>query len=384
MSPIAVATEALRAAAPVRSNFVLPGASARATFLRVFNWTTIAMVFWLCLGIVATQNAPKLPVTTALPWIEETAYMVRQHLITGVLVLVAVAAAEALLPDRLGKRRQRIGTAAVILCACMLGAVLRVVVAGNRFENTREFAVWFVVTVTLWATIGVIAAGVAGAWLRDSDLRRRLLEHDTAEAALAARALEAQLAALQAQVEPHFLFNTLANVRRLYEIDGAQGRRMLGSLLDYLRAALPAMRRSEAMLADEFGLVRAYLTVLQHRMGRRLRFEVGFAPEVGGVAIPPLSVPTLVENAVRHGLAPLPEGGTVRVEASARDGGIVIAVRDDGAGFTGSSGSGVGLSNTRARLAAQFGGAAKLELRENHPRGVVAEIYLPVIPAGAA
>ena len=157
---------------------------------------------------------------------------------------------------------------------------------------------------------------------------------------------------------------------------------MLGSLLDYLRAALPAMRRSSTALAQEFELVRAYLSVLQHRMGERLHFRIELAEALAEASIPPLILPTLVENAIRHGLAPLPEGGTITVNAS-RDGGqVVIRVADDGAGFQGTSGSGVGLANTRARLSALFGNAASLSLRGNLPRGVVAEVRLPYL-AGA-
>lgn len=351
--------------------------SPRATFFRIFNWTTIALAFWLCFALVVTSEAALLPVWGFDEWLGKISSMVRQHLISAVLVLAAVAAGEALLPDRPGQARRWAGRTALIVLASLVGFLQSWATSNYPDMTPLGVVTWLLVAVTLWTMLGSFAAGVAGAWLRDSDLRRRLIENDTDEAALAARASEARLAALQAQIEPHFLFNTLANVRRLYEVDAALGRRMLGSLLDYLRAALPAMRRSEATLASELDLVRAYLTVLRHRMGDRLRFEVHFEPSIGGFAIPPLIVPTLVENAVRHGLGPLPEGGTIRVEAEPRDGAIVIAIRDDGAGFKAGSGSGVGLSNTRARLAAQYGASAWLELRRNEPRGVVAEIHLP-------
>jgi hypothetical protein len=351
--------------------------SPRATFFRIFNWTTIALAFWLCFALVVTSEAALLPVWGFDEWAGKVSSMVRSHLVSAVLVLTAVAAGEALLPDRPGQARRWAGRIALIVLASLVGFWQSWATSTYPDMTTLGVVTWLVVAVTLWTMLGSFAAGVAGAWLRDSDLRRRLIENDTDEAALAARASEARLAALQAQIEPHFLFNTLANVRRLYEVDEALGRRMLGSLLDYLRAALPAMRRSEATLASELDLVRAYLTVLRHRMGDRLRFEVRYEPSIGGFAIPPLIVPTLVENAVRHGLGPLPEGGTIRVEAEPRDGAIVIAIRDDGAGFKAGSGSGVGLSNTRARLAAQYGASAWLDLHRNEPRGVVAEIHLP-------
>jgi hypothetical protein len=358
--------------------------SARATFFRIFNWTTIALAFWLCFALVVTSEAALLPVWHFGEWLEKVASLVRQYLFCAVLVLAAVAAGEALLPDRPGHPHRRAGRTALIVLGSVGGFGLSWAFSDHTSMSLLVLVTWILVSAILWTMLGLFAAGVAGAWLRDTDLRRRMFENDTADAALAARASEARLAALQAQIEPHFLFNTLANVRRLYEVDAALGHRMLGSLLDYLRAALPAMRRSEATLADELELVRAYLTVLRHRMGDRLRFDVRFEPSIGGFAIPPLIVPTLVENAVRHGLAPLPEGGTIRIEAAPRDGAIVIAIRDDGAGFKADSGSGVGLSNTRARLAAQYGAAAWLELRRNEPRGVIAEIHLPATEMPAA
>jgi LytS/YehU family sensor histidine kinase len=120
--------------------------------------------------------------------------------------------------------------------------------------------------------------------------------------------------------------------------------------------------------------------VLQHRMGDRLRFNLELSDRLGDVAIPPLILPTLVENAIRHGLAPLPEGGTIRVDALREDGQVVVRVADDGAGFQAASGSGVGLANTRARLSALFGSRAGLSLRANLPRGVIAEVRLPALP----
>jgi len=147
---------------------------------------------------------------------------------------------------------------------------------------------------------------------------------------------------------------------------------------------LPAMRRSSSALAEEFDLVRAYLSVLQHRMGERLRFHIELSDQLADASIPPLILPTLVENAVRHGLAPLPEGGTISVTAVWDGGQVVVSVADDGAGFTAASGSGVGLANTRARLSALFGNAASLSLRSNEPRGVIAEVRLPHQVAAAA
>ncbi|HEY1090051.1 MAG TPA: histidine kinase, partial [Burkholderiaceae bacterium] len=199
---------------------------------------------------------------------------------------------------------------------------------------------------------------------------------------LRAQQLEAQVSALNAQIEPHFLFNTLANVKRLYETTPERGRDMLRSLIDYLRAALPSMRRQDSTLDQELSLVRSYLTILQMRMGERLSFSIDADQALLAARMPPMVLPTLVENAIKHGLAPLPEGGRIEIDARQLSGGALsVEVRDNGAGFTGGSGSGVGLANTRARLAALFGESAALELEAAAPRGVIARLRMPYLGA---
>ena len=188
---------------------------------------------------------------------------------------------------------------------------------------------------------------------------------------------EAQLQALQAQIEPHFLFNTLANIKGLYRAEHADGRKLLHDLSDYLRAALPQMRETASTLRRELALSLAYLRVLQVRMGERLKVEVLVADELLDARVPPMMLPTLVENAIKHGLNPLPQGGAVRI-CAARDGaGIKIRVEDTGTGFQKKRGSGVGLANTRARLTTLYGDAAQLSIRPNVGGGVIAEIELP-------
>ena len=188
---------------------------------------------------------------------------------------------------------------------------------------------------------------------------------------------EARLQVLQAQIEPHFLFNTLANVRRLYQTDAARGRSMLDHLMRYLEVALPRMRDSRSTLAGEVTLIESYLEVQRIRMGRRLAFEIDVPVELRPLEVPPMMLLTLVENAIKHGLNPLPEGGSLRVQAR-RDGGLLcIEVADSGRGFHAISGGGTGLANIRARLATMHGDAASLTLAENYPRGVTSTLRLP-------
>jgi hypothetical protein len=158
---------------------------------------------------------------------------------------------------------------------------------------------------------------------------------------------------------------------------------MLSSLIAYLRAALPGMRSPESTLGTELELVKNYLAILQMRMGERLHFGIDAQPGLLGERLPPMVLPTLVENAIKHGLSPLPEGGRIDIQARADGAGQwSVEVRDDGRGFApSSSGAGVGLANTRARLAALFGDRAALELEAQAPRGVIARVRLPVVGA---
>jgi LytS/YehU family sensor histidine kinase len=192
---------------------------------------------------------------------------------------------------------------------------------------------------------------------------------------------EARLQVLQAQIEPHFLFNTLATVRRLYRTSPATAIEMLDNLMRYLSVALPQIRASQSTLGRDVALVEAYLGIQKLRMGRRLAFSIDLPAELHGTPLPPMMLLTLVENAIKHGVSPLPEGGFVRVSANAEHGQLLVRVADSGRGFVQTFGTGTGLANTRARLAALYGTGARLELTANLPRGITATLLLPLAAA---
>jgi signal transduction histidine kinase len=206
---------------------------------------------------------------------------------------------------------------------------------------------------------------------------RRLHELTMARERLESGLIATRLQALHAQVEPHFLFNTLAHVKALHATNPAQGRLMLDRMIDYLRIALPSLRDASQTLGNELELARAYLDIQRIRLGPRLEFEIDVDPILLDRRFPPMMLATLVENAVKHGIGPRPEGGRVRVAASLRDQRLRLEVSDTGAGLSESLGKGIGISNVRARLEAAFGKQAHLSISSNRPRGVLATIEVP-------
>jgi signal transduction histidine kinase len=195
------------------------------------------------------------------------------------------------------------------------------------------------------------------------------------------QATESQLRFLQAQIEPHFLFNTLANVHSLMERDTPRARQMLEAFTDYLRASLGQLRHPDSVLATELEMVRCYLTLLQIRMEERLCFEIDACDEARAATLPTLLLQPLVENAITHGLEPKVEGGRVRIRARVIDGRLDICVEDDGVGLggprrLGRPGNGMALANIRERLRARYGGNAMLTLAPQTV-GVQAALSIP-------
>lgn len=235
----------------------------------------------------------------------------------------------------------------------------------------------------------VIAAGVALLlyMVRSAADRRaaRAVEEARQKEALASSArmlAEARLRALQAQIEPHFLYNTLANVVSLIGPQPAQAQHMLERFIDYLRATLSASRSEEATLASECKLIAAYLDVLKVRMGERLRYRIEVPDELRQFRIAPMLLQPVVENAIAHGLEPKVEGGEVVLSARVEGDHVSLRISDTGVGLNEAAprkpGGGVGLSNLRERLRSLYGAAAKVELLENQPCGMTVRLMLPL------
>lgn len=206
-----------------------------------------------------------------------------------------------------------------------------------------------------------------------------ILEEESRKRVESERQLVAlKLNALQAQIEPHFLYNTLANVQQLVRSTPHLADTMLQHLITYLKAVIPDIRNGRGLLGQELDRVQSYLQIMQIRMGPRLQFEINVDDALRDVAVPPLGLLTLVENAVQHGIDRLPEGGKVTVDGANVGKMLTLRVVDNGVGFGDEIGSGTGLANLRERLATLYGDDAKLELSHASPRGVEAKLQLPL------
>ena len=221
-------------------------------------------------------------------------------------------------------------------------------------------------------------------WQRDAFARDQAMAFALERSELERKALDARFRLLQAQVEPHFLFNTLANVQALVEAGAPQASRVLQSLIAYLRAAVPRLHDQATTLGQELDLVRAYLEVMHMRMPDRLQFELKVDEVAKGLACLPMTLLTLVENAVRHGIDPSEVGGRIDIEVRVQSGRCALSVTDTGVGLKPvGHGLGTGLASLRERLKLAFGGDAQLQLSEVEPHGVRAAVSFPARSAQA-
>ena len=209
----------------------------------------------------------------------------------------------------------------------------------------------------------------------------KLMQSQAEGAALDAEVKRARLQLLRAQIEPHFLFNTLATVRTLARVDRAAAVEMIDHLMRYLSEALPKLRQEESSLADELQLIDAYLRIHQVRMGTRLSYELLVPDILAGERIPTMILLTLVENAVKHGINPSVDGGRISVSASREDTALILRVSDSGQGLAATDGHGMGLANIRRRLVMLYGDSAVLSLARPASRGVTATVSIPLAVA---
>ena len=190
--------------------------------------------------------------------------------------------------------------------------------------------------------------------------------------------LENELKLLQAQIEPHFLFNTLSNIAGLIHTKPDAAEATLHNLTTLLRSSLKRTRTDSITMGEEIEIARAYLDIHKIRMQNRLEYSLQMDPQLELCQVTPMLMQPLIENAIMHGIDPLEEGGKVCVSAKVAEANVVIEVCDTGAGMSTYSKQGTGLTNIKKRLHAVFGANASLELSDNHPRGVITRLTMPM------
>jgi hypothetical protein len=243
-------------------------------------------------------------------------------------------------------------------------------------DNDRLVSFGFMTALALllapWTALGALVRQ------KEAFARDQALAFDLERSELERQALDARLHLLQAQVAPHFLFNTLANVQALVEAGSPLASAVLRSLIAYLRAAVPRLHETATSLGQEVQLVQAYLELMHMRMPDRLQFSLDVDDAARSLRCPPMTLLTLVENAVRHGIDPSEEGGRIDIEVRRRDGRCMVRVTDTGMGLHETvSGLGTGLSTLRERLQLSFAGDARLLLTAHEPHGVCAALNFP-------
>ena len=273
----------------------------------------------------------------------------------------------------------------LIILGCLLAQTL--VVAGVMWASGTPFEALGgrLVSVLKGAAVGMLVVGVPVMIIsvmrkRQSEAMNVRLQREAEQAKMARELAESQLRLLRAQIEPHFLFNTLGAVQQLAQQGAPRAAELTGNLIDFLRSSMRDMRSEQVSLAAEFGLVESYLKVMQVRLGERLRFGLQLPRALEQVQLPTMILLTLVENAIKHGIEPALRGGEVTVSAQALEGALRIRVRDGGVGMSTlpepDGGGGTGLENVRHRLRLVYGDAASLRLHDGDP-GLIADVIIP-------
>ena len=295
----------------------------------------------------------------------------------------------------LARRRQRLAPLlmhplmlgiALPVAAIYIGYVLAVsLLTGTLWLNVSENWRGFVFASCVTIAIGWLLWEAIEATRKKEVARRERAELQANVDRAERERTTAELKALRAQVEPHFLYNTLSNVVSLIEREPATAKYMTERLIGYLRHTLDASRREHATVGDELAIIADYLEILRLRMGERLWYEIAADDATRALPLSPMLLQPLVENAIKHGLEPKIEGGRITVSAAVQDGRLNIVVEDTGLGFgvaTDTAGSGSGLANVRGRLKAIYGDAARLSI-EQPEAGTRIRLSLPIAASAA-
>ena len=270
-----------------------------------------------------------------------------------------------------------------LLLVSVLGLILTAMLSsvGSSGHRVSEAPKWFFLLIVASVIIKVVAGGKRRAEVTANEATKQA-ETEQLERTV----LEARMEALQAQIEPHFLFNTLASIDQLIQTDPPRASKMQQSLIRYLRSAMPQMREGRRpTLGQQVNLCSAFLEIMAVRMEGRLQTVVSVPEGLKSAVFPSMMLQTLVENAIKHGLEPQPEGGKLEISAEVADGQLAVHVLDTGVGFMPTAEAGVGLANVRERLQALYKGRAELIITVPPAGGTCATIKVPyeIAPAPA-
>jgi LytS/YehU family sensor histidine kinase len=304
--------------------------------------------------------------------LEGWVYVFRDRLIVALLIAVAIVLL------RVTRARQLIVRGVLLTAAVLLGAVTGEWIVRLLHDEPENASL--IIYALRWSAIAFAVAATYYLWRASIESAAELREESLRSQSVEQQLTNTRLTALHKQIEPHFLFNTLATVRRLHQTDPAVGAEMLASFIDYLRWVLPMLDRTEVRLGEEIQLIQAYLSVVKIRMAGRIAVLFHIPDDLRGARVPTLAVATLVENSIKHGLAPLASGGMLSIAATVQNGSLTVTVVDTGVGLQpgGGGGTGIGLYNVRTRLATLYGARAELQVQANSPQGVCASISLPL------
>ncbi len=258
------------------------------------------------------------------------------------------------------------------ICGSYLGSFVSGLSPSDLFERQSLLQLLF-----LGVMFGTIITYFFSSREQIAESETRIQEEKIKRLTSEKKAVEANLKFLQAQIEPHFLFNTLSNVLSLLDTDAEKGKSMLMDFVHYLRTSLSKIRGDTTTLGQEIEMIRAYLNIFKVRMGDRLQYSIDIPTSMADLPIPPMLIQPLVENAIKHGLEPKIEGGEISISGEEKNGIIRLEVVDTGLGFRQAHHSGMGIANIRERLESLYGDRSQLILEENQPSGLKATIEVP-------
>ena len=357
-----------------------PPQSAGEQFPKILGWPRVRIVFIIAFGFAFVHLDSPTPYSI---WFART-------LTVSMFATIAYGVFERW-PKQLPSWAARwlLQIVGVVAAGCFGAAFAYALPAGGNLSEVLQQPGYRAGFYSLIFPCVVFAPPVAFAAImrrRESLAREQAMRFELERSELERQASDTRLRLLQAQVQPHFLFNTLANIRALVNAGSPRAVQVMDSLIAYLRASVPRLQQTQGTVGQELDLVRAYLELMHMRMPDRLHYAVNCDADALQMRCPPMALLTLVENAVRHGIDPSEEGGRIDVTVQVRDGRCIAVVADTGVGLKHSGTGGSGLANLRERMKLAFGDvqlrlASGQAAGDNAAVGTRAEVDYPAVAA---